>query len=175
MADIIDIDVWRKIVDNPIPEVDALFKRKELHVADWHEDRIMWHLQSIVVHVLRALHEGFHDYEYEQANPSSSEYHRWGTLAVRTFALGVLRGIRENADAITPLLQERTNRETQLRQQIAESIRNEMVCPCDSAAKADALYNRDNMVAYRAFTRSPDYHAICHYGEWSAKIAEGEY
>lgn len=107
----IDLEVWKKIVDAPLPEVDALFKRKELTFADFHDDPISWHMQAMIWGVLRTLHEGFHDYEFEQANPSGTEYHRWGTLAVRTFSLGILRAIREHADEMTPLVAARKFRD----------------------------------------------------------------
>lgn len=51
----------------------------------------------------------------------------------------------------------------------AERIRDELVC-CDIYARLEAT--RDE-VAHRAIRRSPEYHAICHYGEWAAQIAGG--
>lgn len=179
----IDLEVWEKIVDAPLPEVDALFKRKELTFADFHDDPISWHMQAVVWGVLRALHEGFHDYEFEQQEPGESEYRRWGTLAVRTFSLGILRAIREHADEMTPLLEARKSRDQKLQDQIAERIRAELVC-CDIAQQLDAcfdgapeMYDAEWMeqaqARRRAIRRSPGYHAICEYGELAAQIAQG--
>lgn len=52
--------------------------------------------------------------------------------------------------------------------QAAAKIREEMVC-CDTY---DQLAKYFNEAEYRALKRSKNYHAICHYGEWAARIVE---
>lgn len=55
-----------------------------------------------------------------------------------------------------------------LRQAI-QRIRDEMVC-CDTY---EQLHTAGFVEAdYRALKRSSNYHAICHYGEWAARIVE---
>lgn len=172
----IELEAWKKIVDNPREEVRALFKRRELTFADIHDDPLSWHMQAALWGILRCLDDAFSRFEYDRDEPSDrgpNDYFHWEALANRTFSLGMLRAIREHADEMTAVLADRKCRDQMLRDQIAESIRSELVCPCDSAAKADGLYDRENMEPYREFIRSADYHAMCHYGEWSARIAEG--
>lgn len=50
----------------------------------------------------------------------------------------------------------------------ADAIRKEMVC-CDTY---DQLAKFFNEAEYRAMKRSKNYHAICHYGEWAARILD---
>jgi hypothetical protein len=54
-------------------------------------------------------------------------------------------------------------------------IRDELVC-CDIHQRLeDALDAAGGVTAaYREIHRSHDYHAICHFGEWSARLAERE-
>lgn len=51
---------------------------------------------------------------------------------------------------------------------IAQELRNEMVC-CDTYDKLAEFFGESE---YRALKRSSNYHAICHYGEWAARIVE---
>lgn len=53
---------------------------------------------------------------------------------------------------------------------VAQRIREDMVC-CDIYERMGKL--EPNGVEWRAVKRSSDYHDICFYGEWSARIAEG--
>jgi len=56
-----------------------------------------------------------------------------------------------------------------LQQHIAEKIRAELVC-CDIYQRMeDANLNQE---VWKQLRHSNDYHAICFYGEWSARIAE---
>ena len=59
-------------------------------------------------------------------------------------------------------------RKTTLQQHIAAKIRAELVC-CDIYERFDSLASAEEQ---RALRQSSDYHAICFYGEWSARIAE---
>lgn len=52
---------------------------------------------------------------------------------------------------------------------IAAEIRNEMVC-CDTYDQLEAAGFQ--MADYRELKRESNYHAICHYGEWAARIVE---
>lgn len=172
----IDLEAWKKIADNPKAEVIALFQREELRFADFHDDPLSWHMQAALWGILRELDDAFSRFEYDRDEPSDrgpNDYFHWEALANRTFGLGLLRAIREHADEMTAVLETRKSRDQMLRDQIAESIRNELVC-CNSADRADALYDRENMEPYREFIRSADYHSMCHHAEWSARIAEGK-
>lgn len=53
--------------------------------------------------------------------------------------------------------------------QIAQKLREEMVCcPTYEQIEKVGFVEAD----YRALKRSSNYHAICHYGEWAARIVE---
>ena len=52
----------------------------------------------------------------------------------------------------------------------AAQIRNQLVC-CDIYQRLHDLFGRDAH-AYRELRQSNDYHDICFYGEWSARIVE---
>lgn len=54
-------------------------------------------------------------------------------------------------------------------EKVAQRIRNEMVC-CDTYDKIQAVGFKE--ADYRALKRSSNYHAICHYGEWAARMVE---
>lgn len=172
MADI-ELAEWNRIVENPREEVSNLFRRKELYFADIHTDPLSWHMQASLWGILRVLDDVFSRWQFEEEHPSDHESSRWMALGARTEALGMLRAIREHADEMTVLLASRKTRDQMLQDQIAHRIRAELVC-CDSAQKADGLHESDR-VAYREFLRSPDYHPMCHYGEWAARLAEEKY
>lgn len=55
----------------------------------------------------------------------------------------------------------------------AELIRDELVC-CDIYQRLQDLYTEDGKptYAYRTLRNSHEYHDICYYGEWSARIVE---
>jgi transcriptional regulator with XRE-family HTH domain len=52
---------------------------------------------------------------------------------------------------------------------VAAKIRAELVC-CDIYQRMEACDAGDD--EWMALKQSPDYHAICFYGEWAARIAE---
>lgn len=59
---------------------------------------------------------------------------------------------------------------------LADRIRAEMVC-CDIHERLTAFMDPRggyvNEPAYRALKRSLEYHPMCDYGEWAARIVEG--
>jgi hypothetical protein len=59
-------------------------------------------------------------------------------------------------------------------QESAELIRAELVCPCDSYQKMEAIPYADGKLTYahRTFRASNEFHDICFYGEWAARIVE---
>lgn len=174
----IDLEEWKKITSDPRPEVNALFKRKELHLADFHEDPAVWHLQAMVYGVLRELDDAFSRFEWDRDNPDrdgKSEYFHWQAVANHTFSLGLLRAIREHADEITPLLAARKSHEQLIRSQVAQAIRAELVCDCDSNARERATWDADGNWDYEAYQKllaSPDFHRTCDIAESAARIAE---
>lgn len=162
----IELEVWKKIVDDPRAEVLALFKRRELTFADIRDDPLSWHMQAALWGILRCLDEAFSAYEYDQEEPGGSEYSHWAALANRTFSLGLLRAIREHADEMTAVLAARKSRDQMLRDQIAEQIRAELVC-CD-------IYKRMNAQHKPGYPcHDGNYHETCYWGEAGAQIAEG--
>jgi len=54
---------------------------------------------------------------------------------------------------------------------IAEKIRAELVC-CDIYQRLEDLNEPGQEQAWKKLRHSHDYHDICHYGEWAARIAE---
>lgn len=54
---------------------------------------------------------------------------------------------------------------------MAQDIRDEMVC-CDIYRKMMEAFHEKGIFAYREMKRSPDYHAICYYGEMAAQYVE---
>lgn len=58
-----------------------------------------------------------------------------------------------------------------LQERIAWKIRAELVC-CDIYQRMEDVYNEKDDTAWRALRHSSDYHDICFYGEWSARLAE---
>lgn len=174
---VIELEAWKKIVDNPRAEVEALFKRPELRFADFLDDPLSWHLQAALWGVLQELDDAFARYEFDQQEPGRSEYFHWEALANRTFSLGLLRAIRENADEMTAVLADRKSRDKMLASQIAERIRAELVCPCDSFQRIQDGYEagpgfEEGLATERRIRADPGYHPMCHYGEWGARIAE---
>lgn len=110
----IELEAWKKIVDNPREEVRALFKRRELTFAGIHDDPLSWHMQAALWGILRCLDDAFSRYEYDRDEPSDrgpNDYFHWEALANRTFSLGLLRAIREHADEMTPLVEDRKDRD----------------------------------------------------------------
>lgn len=63
---------------------------------------------------------------------------------------------------------------TKVRAESAELIRDELVCPCDSFERMEAIpYDNGKLTyAHRTFRASVEFHDICFYGEWSARIVE---
>lgn len=57
----------------------------------------------------------------------------------------------------------------ELLRQAAQQIRNEMVCCATYDKIVQAGFDE---AMYRALKRSSNYHAICHYGEWAARIVD---
>lgn len=55
----------------------------------------------------------------------------------------------------------------------AQQIRDELVC-CDIYERLQGLYAADGnpTYAYRELRHSNQYHPICHYGEWAARVVE---
>ena len=171
----IELEVWQKIIDNPKAEVEALFQRPELRFADIHDDPLSWHMQAALWGILRELYGAFSRYEFDQEKPGNCEYFHWEAVANRTFGLGLLRAIREHADEMTPILEARKSWDQMLRNQIAEHIRAELVCPCGSAQRVQEGYSTPGGAATeRRIKQDPDYPPACHYAEWSAQIAEGK-
>lgn len=50
----------------------------------------------------------------------------------------------------------------------AQKIRDEMVC-CDTYSRLEVFFDE---AQYRALRRESNYHGICHYGEWAARILD---
>lgn len=61
-------------------------------------------------------------------------------------------------------------RKATTQQDVAEQIRRELVC-CDIFAQGEALSG--DVEGLQRLRESKAYHAICYYGEWAARIAEG--
>lgn len=57
------------------------------------------------------------------------------------------------------------------RGRIAEKIRAELVC-CDIYQRMEDVNNPEDDSAWKALRHSRDYHDICFFGEWAARIAE---
>ena len=61
--------------------------------------------------------------------------------------------------------------EQQIHMKIAAKIRAELVC-CDIYARMEAVYDPEDDGPWKALRHGSDYHAICFYGEWAARLAE---
>lgn len=59
-----------------------------------------------------------------------------------------------------------------IQQQVAEKIRAELVC-CDIYQRMEDAYDPEDDSGWKLLRHSRDYHDICFYGEWAARIAEG--
>lgn len=61
---------------------------------------------------------------------------------------------------------------TRLQERVAAKIRAELVC-CDIYQRMEALRpGSEGNEEWHKLKRSNEYHDICYYGEWSARIAE---
>jgi hypothetical protein len=93
-----------------------------------------------------------------------------------------LSGMRVRMDRLTvpelialcELLDKRAQgAEERVRAESAELIRGELVC-CDIFQRLEDLRTEDGKptYAYRTLRLSSEYHDICFFGEWSARIVE---
>lgn len=174
----IDLPEYKKILNDPEAELEALAKR----IIPWLEDSqhitnhamycfvmMAWSQLGRLAEELAISKSMAQDKDPCQA---MRKYYEDTYHGKKSAAMICIRAIRESMDALDAVKPELMSAEKQLRLEIAERIRAELVC-CDSADKADALYDKENMGPYREFKRSPDYHGICQHAEWAARIAQG--
>lgn len=62
-------------------------------------------------------------------------------------------------------------RRVSLQEKIAAKIRAELVC-CDIYQRMEDAYDPEDDTAWKTLRHGMDYHDICFFGEWSARIAE---
>lgn len=183
----IDLPEYQKILDDPEAELKALAKR----IIPWLEDSqyITNHAMYCFVmmawsQVGRLAEELSISKAMTESSDGSSEhmdnYYKWTYQGKKSAAMICIRAIRESMDALDAVKPKLMSAERELRQCIAEDIRSELVC-CDIYQRMEGAYrdatgvtggHEEGMAAMSRIMRSSDYHDICHYGEWSARIAQ---
>ncbi len=62
-------------------------------------------------------------------------------------------------------------RRVSLQEKIAQRIRAQLVC-CEIYQRMEDAYDPEDDTAWKELRHSRDYHDICFYGEWAARLAE---
>lgn len=182
-----DLDVWQKIVDDPEAELKVLaarvvkFLEEQSQVRDWvryHFIMMCWSQigrLSEELAISRAMAEDIN------VSDAMAGYYQSTYAGKKQLALIPIRAFREQLDELDSKQPEMLAAEKILRQWIAEKIRNELVCcgiydtmdDCWKPEPGYEFHRQDAQKCEREIMRGPDYHAICHYGEWAARIAQG--
>lgn len=183
----IDLELYKQIQNDPATEMKALSRRAYAFLEDGAHitDHVTWHFVFMIIRQLGKMAE-----EWDMAlamtecgtgvSDVMQQYYATSASAKRvliTQSLAIMREELDNLDA--KKVQMEAARVKELRY-AAEQIRSELVC-CDIHQRVENAYtearaatggHEEGIAAQRAIMRSPDYHAICHYGEWSARIVE---
>ena len=191
MADL-DIGVYQKILDDPLAEYELLRKR----VVSYLQDSVMvtnhteFHFVMMVWSMLHRLAQEFSmSLGDEQAADAGQVSHdtqmryRGKSDGQRVLVAQLLKVIRENLDELDSKKPVIMSAEKDWAARKAMEIRAELVC-CDiyqrlvDCAKAahdpDPEVRQVARVAQKELYGSTEYHAICHWGEYAARIVEGK-
>lgn len=178
----IDLELYKQIQNDPATEMKALSRRAYAFLEDGQHitDHVTWHFVFMIIRQLGKMAEEWDmaaDLASDLANHTSGDqmdlYYKTSMNAKRvliTQSLAIMREELDNLDAKKVRME--AARVKELRN-AAEQIRRELVC-CDIHERMEAIDTSTNAEEFRALKRSSDYHAICHYGEWSARIVEDQ-
>lgn len=174
----IDLELYKQIQNDPATEMKALSRRAYAFLEDGQHitDHVTWHFVFMIIRQLGKMAEEWDMAVAMVEDPGPTtmmDYYMTTMNAKRvliTQSLAIIREELDNLDAKKVRME--AARVKELRN-AAEQIRRELVC-CDIHERMEAIDTSTNAEEFRALKRSPDYHAICHYGEWSARIVEDQ-
>lgn len=168
---------WQKICDNPEAEIRALRKRvvKFLEDSQYITDHYRYHFVRMTWSHLNTM---LQELAINTTDPDDgrSDYGNGKAEGFRQAYLPIIRAVREQLDALDVKLPGIKEGEHQLRNVVAREIRAELVC-CDIYQRIQDGYTAgpgyaEGAATERRIRASADYHAICHWGEFAARIAE---
>lgn len=179
----IDPEEYLKICDDPIAEYGKLAAR----LMKWQEDSqhtVNWPMFHVVLMMRGSLKDVAEEFRHNESlaikYPRKEDY-VWRFHGTRLAFLALIRHCREQLDALDARSVAVKTLAQLTREQVAEDIRNELVC-CNIYERLSACWGDvDNAtdldiaswrLAEKAIRQSPDYHDMCHYGSWAARIAE---
>lgn len=174
----IDPAEYIKICDDPHAEYEKLRSR----LMKWQEDSqytTNWPLYHFVLMARAALSDVAFEFrirkDMHEKHPDNDDY-TWAFHGTRIPFLKMIKNCREQLDALDARSAAVKTLAQLTREQVAEDIRSELVC-CDIYGQIDAIWKADpdpdaGRAAMAALMQSPDYHAICHWGGYAARIAE---
>lgn len=174
----IDLELYKQIQNDPATEMKALSRRAYAFLEDGNHitDHVTWHFVFMIIRQLGKMAEEWDMAVAMVEDPGPTtmmDYYMTTMNAKRvliTQSLAIMREELDNLDAKKVRIE--AARVKELRN-AAEQIRRELVC-CDIHERMEAIDTSTNAEEFRALKRSSDYHAICHYGEWSARIVEDQ-
>lgn len=174
----IDPEEYLKICDDPIAEYEKLAAR----LLKWQEDSqytVNWPMFHVVLMMRGSLKDVAEEFRYDEVlaikYPHKQDY-VWRFHGTRLAFLAMIRHCREQLDALDARNVAVQTLEMIVRGEVARDIRSELVC-CDIYGQIDAIWKADpdpdaGRTAMAALMQGPDYHAICHWGGYAARIAE---
>lgn len=183
----IDLELYKKIQNDPATEICALSRRAYTFLEDGNHitDHVTWHFVFMIIRQLGKMAEEWDMAVAMVEDPGPTtmmDYYMTTMNAKRVLITQNVAIIREELDNLdAKKVRMEAARVKELRY-AAEQIRSELVC-CDIHKRIEDAYadtraatggHEEGIAAQRAIMRSPDYHAICHYGEWSAQIVEDQ-
>ena len=185
----ISIEDYQKILDDPLAEYENLRKRVVPFLQDSQHitNEVSYHFVLMVWSMLHRLAQEFSmslgDDERE-AGPGSPDTQIWFRAKAdghRVMMTQMLKIIRENVDELDAKQPAMLSAEQEWAARKAYEIRAELVCcdiyqrlvDCWKANDADPEVRKAARVMEKELFNSTEYHAICHWGEYAARIVEG--